>query len=79
MEANLKGGARHIYAKRVLRMDEDSNQMSGGEMYDGRGELWRIQEIDRLLISARGSNLLDNWWWFTMTSSWTLFGLGYEV
>ena len=32
VEANLKGGARHIYAKRVLRMDEDSNQMSGGEI-----------------------------------------------
>ena len=45
VEGNLKGGARHIYAKRVLRMDEDSNQISGGEMYDGRGELWRIQEI----------------------------------
>jgi hypothetical protein len=26
-------------------MDEDSSQMSAGEMYDGRGELWRIQEI----------------------------------
>ena len=45
VEGNLKANARHIYAKRVLRMDEDSNQMSGGEMYDGRGELWRIQEI----------------------------------
>ena len=45
VEGSLKGDARHIYAKRVLRMDEDSNQMSGGEMYDGRGELWRIQEI----------------------------------
>ena len=45
VEGNLKGSARHIYAKRVLRMDEDSSQMSAGEMYDGRGELWRIQEI----------------------------------
>jgi len=45
VEGNLKGNARHIYAKRVLRMDEDSSQMSAGEMYDGRGELWRIQEI----------------------------------
>ena len=45
VEANLKGNARHIYAKRVLRMDEDSNQMNAGEMYDGRGEMWRIQEI----------------------------------
>ena len=45
VEGNLKSSARHIYAKRVLRMDEDSGQMTAGEMYDGRGELWRIQEI----------------------------------
>lgn len=45
VEGNLKGSARHIYAKRVLRLDEDSWQISGGEMYDGRGEMWRIQEI----------------------------------
>ena len=45
IEGNLKGGARHIYAKRVMRMDEDSKQMTAGEMYDGRGELWRVQEI----------------------------------
>ena len=45
VEGNLKGGARHIYARRVLRLDEDSNQMTAGEMYDGRGELWRVQEI----------------------------------
>ena len=45
IEGNLQGGARHIYAKRVLRMDEDSKQMTSGEMYDGRGELWRVQEI----------------------------------
>jgi hypothetical protein len=45
IEGNLKGDARHIYAKRVLRMDEDSKQMTAGEMYDGRGELWRVQEI----------------------------------
>src|SRR6056300_1280454 len=32
VEGNLKGNARHIYAKRVLRMDEDSSQMTGGEM-----------------------------------------------
>lgn len=45
VEGNLKSSARHIYAKRVLRLDEDSWQISGGEMYDGRGEIWRIQEI----------------------------------
>ena len=53
VEGKLKGGARHIYAKRVLRMDEDSNQMTAGEMYDGRGELWRIQEIGQAPITAQ--------------------------
>jgi|SaaInl5LU_22_DNA_1037371.scaffolds.fasta_scaffold06527_3 hypothetical protein len=45
VSGNLKSTARHIYAKRVLRFDEDSWQISAGEMYDGRGELWRVQEI----------------------------------
>ena len=41
----VNANARHIYSRRVLRMDEDSWQITGGEMYDGRGELWRVQEI----------------------------------
>ena len=44
VEGNLKSSARHIYAKRTLRLDEDSWQVTGGEMYDARGELWRVQE-----------------------------------
>jgi len=45
VEGNLKSTARHIYAKRVMRLDEDSWQLTAAEMYDGRGELWRVQEI----------------------------------
>lgn len=45
IEGNLRSNARHIYSRRVLRLDEDSWQITGGEMYDGRGELWRVQEI----------------------------------
>jgi hypothetical protein len=45
IEGNLRSSARHIYSRRVLRLDEDSWQITGGEMYDGRGELWRVQEI----------------------------------
>ena len=45
VEGNLKPSARHIYAKRRLHYDEDSWQVAGGELYDGRGELWRVQEI----------------------------------
>ena len=45
VQADLKATARHIYSRRVLRLDEDSCQITGGEMYDGRGGLWRIQEV----------------------------------
>jgi hypothetical protein len=45
VEGNFRSNARHIYSRRVLRMDEDSWQITGGEMHDGRGELWRMQEI----------------------------------
>jgi hypothetical protein len=44
VQANLKETARHIYARRVLRLDEDSWHITGGELYDGRGELWLVQE-----------------------------------
>lgn len=40
----LKDGARHIYSKRVYYIDEDSWAMLIGDLYDGRGELWRFQE-----------------------------------
>ncbi len=42
VEANLKDGKRHIYAKRRFYMDEDSWLIVATESYDGRGELWRV-------------------------------------
>ncbi|MCK5881206.1 MAG: DUF1329 domain-containing protein, partial [Sinobacterium sp.] len=42
VEANLKEGKRHLYAKRRFYMDEDSWLIAATESYDGRGELWRI-------------------------------------
>jgi len=44
IEATLKEGSRHIYAKRVFFIDEDSWQVSVKDQYDGQGELWRIGE-----------------------------------
>jgi hypothetical protein len=44
VEATLKKGARHIYAKRVLYIDEDTWQIAMVDVYDGRGELWRFHE-----------------------------------
>jgi len=44
IEATLKEGARHIYAKRVFFIDEDTWSIAVKDQYDGQGELWRIGE-----------------------------------
>lgn len=43
IEANLKEGQRHLYAKRRYYIDEDSWTALSGEVYDGRDTLWRVQ------------------------------------
>jgi hypothetical protein len=48
VEATLKPSARHIYAKRVFYVDEDSWSILAADLYDGRGELWRVQEAHSL-------------------------------
>ncbi len=48
VEATLKQGQRHIYARRVFYVDEDTWQISVADLYDGRGELWRVKEAHNL-------------------------------
>jgi len=45
VEATVKQGARHVYAKRMFYFDEDSWQMAHADQFDGRGELWRVHEL----------------------------------
>jgi hypothetical protein len=45
VEAKLKAGTRHVYARRVMYMDEDAKVVNATELYDGRGQLWRVQEV----------------------------------
>lgn len=45
VEAKLRAGQRHMYARRVMYIDEDSYIPAGVEIYDGRGALWRYQEL----------------------------------
>ncbi|MEO0961259.1 MAG: DUF1329 domain-containing protein [Pseudomonadota bacterium] len=45
IEANLRAENRHIYSRRVKHLDEDAWQLAQAELYDGRGELWRVQEL----------------------------------
>lgn len=44
VEATLKDDARHIYAKRVLYIDEDTWGLAVVDHYDGRDNLWRVAE-----------------------------------
>ncbi len=42
VEATLKEEFRHVYQKRVFYIDEDSWQVHVVDMYDNRGELYRV-------------------------------------
>ena len=44
VEARLKKGIRHIYARRTFHLDEDTWQIAIADHYDGRGEIWRVSE-----------------------------------
>lgn len=44
VDATLKEGTSHIYARRTFYMDEDSWQVLLVDQYDGRGQLWRASE-----------------------------------
>lgn len=44
VDATLKAGTNHIYARRTFYIDEDSWQILAVDQYDGRGQLWRVSE-----------------------------------
>jgi len=43
VDSTLKPGQRHLYSRRTFYLDEDSWVAVAGDMYDGRGNLWRLQ------------------------------------
>ena len=44
VDATLKPGAKHVYSRRTLYVDEDSWQILAVDQYDGRGQLWQVSE-----------------------------------
>lgn len=44
VEATVKPEERHIYAKRVFYIDEDSWTIAQVDIYDNQGKLWRYQD-----------------------------------
>lgn len=66
VEATLKSGERHIYAKRDFYIDEDTWQAAIIDQYDGRGNLWRVSE-------AHAQYYYDNQVpWYTLETSYDL-------
>lgn len=52
VEGTLKPGSRHVYAKRVLFLDEDTWQIASVDHYDARGSLWRVAEGHAIQYSS---------------------------
>jgi hypothetical protein len=44
LDATVKPGTSHLYARRTFYIDEDSWQILAADQYDGRGALWRVSE-----------------------------------
>ncbi len=44
VDSKLKAGKSHLYSRRTLYVDEDSWQIVAVDCYDGRGQLYRVQE-----------------------------------
>ena len=53
VEATLKTGQRHIYAKRTFYIDEDTWQATEIDHFDARGQLWRVAEAHNIYFYDR--------------------------
>ncbi|HUP90805.1 MAG TPA: DUF1329 domain-containing protein [Solimonas sp.] len=48
VDATLRKGLRHNFARRTFYVDEDSWSIASVDCYDGRGQLWKVQEAHLL-------------------------------
>lgn len=68
VEAKLKAGDRHVSARSVYYIDEDSWQGLLAERYDAQGELARTGFAVPLLLTDTGSFVPSPWGWYDMHS-----------
>ena len=59
IEGKLKAGFRHLAPHRIVYVDEDSWAGAATDMYDARGDLWRVSEA--FLINYYNVPMV-NWW-----------------
>ncbi|MGH8530688.1 MAG: DUF1329 domain-containing protein [Nevskiales bacterium] len=50
VEANVRQGIRHKFARRVFYVDEDSWSVAAVDCYDARGQLWKFQEASLITL-----------------------------
>ncbi|WP_245673524.1 DUF1329 domain-containing protein [Endozoicomonas ascidiicola] len=53
VEATLKEGERNVYNKRTFYVDEDTWQVSIVDLYDSRGQLWRMGEAHAIQYNPK--------------------------
>lgn len=66
VDARLREGTSHIYARRTFYLDEDSWQIVAVDHYDSRGEMWRVGE-------AHGIN------YYEVPTFWTTLDAIYDL
>ncbi|NKF21455.1 DUF1329 domain-containing protein [Solimonas marina] len=50
VDATLRPGMRHNFARRTFYVDEDSWSIAAVDCYDDRGQLWKVQEAHLLTV-----------------------------
>ncbi len=63
VEATLKPGKRHIYAKRVYYLDEDSWIALASDEYDARGQLF-VAGFDNMIFAYENQSCLNDTYMF---------------
>lgn len=46
LDAQVREGYRHLYARRVMFLDEDTGMAVMADMYDSRGQLWQQAQLN---------------------------------
>lgn len=73
VEAVLRTGISHIYARRVFYVDEDSWQILASEEYDAEGNLWRVSEAHNISYYSEPA------FWTTMEMTYDLKAKRYYI
>ena len=50
LDSNLKPGTTHQYKRRTYYVDEDTWTVLAVDIYDGRDQLWRVQEYHPIMV-----------------------------